>query len=147
MAPLKNPTFQTDVQADSNQTQKSRLRYRPTTLSKNNMRIEPGSTSATASGISATTSTDSADTIELVNQPTVPLFDYEAMKKAARFASTNLSRRQLPVPVETLSQSEKLGRNIAKGARPDCTTEHANLGLLAIPFLIADTLTDTGCKW
>ena len=41
----------------------------------------------------------------------------------------------------------KLGRAIEKAAQPDCRDAYAALGLLALPFLIKDTLTDTGCRW
>ncbi len=30
---------------------------------------------------------------------------------------------------------------------PDCRTAYAGLGLLAIPLLIKDTITDSGCRW
>jgi hypothetical protein len=41
---------------------------------------------------------------------------------------------------------------LAKAARPDCRTEYAGgghvlQGLLALPLLIRDTVTNTGCKW
>ncbi len=48
---------------------------------------------------------------------------------------------------EKLSADEKLGKEIAKAARANCTTAHSALLLMAIPLLIKDTLTDTGCKW
>lgn len=46
-----------------------------------------------------------------------------------------------------LEQETPLSRSISKSARQDCRTAHAGFGLLAIPFLIADTITDRGCKW
>jgi hypothetical protein len=40
-----------------------------------------------------------------------------------------------------------LGRAIGKAAQPDCRVAYAGLGLLGIPFLLFDTVTDTGCRW
>lgn len=40
-----------------------------------------------------------------------------------------------------------LAQGIAKAARPSCKDAHSAGGLLALPMLLADTLTDRGCKW
>lgn len=40
-----------------------------------------------------------------------------------------------------------LSREMEKAARPPCRDAHASKGLLALPFLLADTVTDSGCKW
>jgi hypothetical protein len=42
---------------------------------------------------------------------------------------------------------EGLERTLSRAARGDCRTKHAQMGLLAIPFLVTDTVKDTGCKW
>ena len=49
-----------------------------------------------------------------------------------------------PPPPEPES---KLGRAIQKAGQPDCRDAYAGLGLLAVPFLLKDTMTDTGCRW
>lgn len=36
---------------------------------------------------------------------------------------------------------------IAKAARPDCKSEYAGYGFLAIPLLLRDAVTNSGCKW
>ena len=41
----------------------------------------------------------------------------------------------------------KLGKAIQKAAQPDCRDAYAAMGLLAVPFLLKDTITDTGCRW
>lgn len=46
-----------------------------------------------------------------------------------------------------LERETPLGRSIARSARQDCRTAHAGLGLFAIPMLIADTISDGGCRW
>lgn len=40
-----------------------------------------------------------------------------------------------------------LAKGIAQSARPRCRDAHADMGLLALPFLLADTVRDDGCKW
>ena len=81
------------------------------------------------------------------NPERVALPGVEEMKSfAVRDIQGFKSRRQLE-SVGTLSQTEKFGREVEKGKRQNCQTSHAHLGLLAPPFLIKDTLTDTGCKW
>ena len=42
---------------------------------------------------------------------------------------------------------ELLERRLSRAAREDCRTKHAHMGLLAIPFLVTDTVNDTGCRW
>jgi hypothetical protein len=41
----------------------------------------------------------------------------------------------------------KLGQAITNSARPSCSEAHRGKGLLALPFLLADTIRDSGCKW
>jgi hypothetical protein len=50
----------------------------------------------------------------------------------------------LPVPPETKTK-EALA--IEKAVRPDCREAYAGLGLLAVPALVANAISDTGCKW
>lgn len=45
------------------------------------------------------------------------------------------------------AEPSALSREMAKAARPPCRDAHAAKGLLALPFLLADTVTDSGCKW
>ncbi len=45
------------------------------------------------------------------------------------------------------AEQSDIARGIAKSARPPCKNAHADMGLLALPFLLADTVTDRGCKW
>ena len=50
----------------------------------------------------------------------------------------------LPRPPE---RKPKLAEEIEKAAKPDCRTEYANAGLLAVIPLTRDALRDKGCKW
>ena len=79
----------------------------------------------------------------------LPHIDREGARQRAReIASGEGSRRvinlALPVPPEKKS---KEAQAIDKAGRPDCRTEYADLGLLAVPALLANAITDTGCKW
>ncbi|WP_336235269.1 hypothetical protein [Achromobacter dolens] len=47
----------------------------------------------------------------------------------------------------TRAEPSALAKGIAQSARPPCRDAHAGLGLLALPFLLADTVRDGGCKW
>jgi hypothetical protein len=70
-----------------------------------------------------------------------------------------VDQRWLPSEIGTLQQDsarpnlhartpqEVFERTLSQAARGDCRTKHAHMGLLAIPFLVTDTVSDTGCKW
>lgn len=45
------------------------------------------------------------------------------------------------------TNDDKVERAVSRSARTDCRTRYASMGLLAIPFLLKDTVNDTGCKW
>jgi hypothetical protein len=61
-------------------------------------------------------------------------------RSSARKGILNLD----PPPAEPVS---KLGKAIQKASQPDCRDAYAAMGLLAVPFLLKDTVTDTGCRW
>lgn len=48
---------------------------------------------------------------------------------------------------KTRAEPSALAKGIAQSARLPCRDAHAHLGLLALPFLLADTVRDDGCKW
>jgi len=80
-----------------------------------------------------------------------PTIDYAAAREIARQTArsqhdptqkkTELYAKP-PVEPETA-----LGRRIKQAAHPDCRTRYAGAGLLAIPLLINDAVSDSGCKW
>ena len=79
----------------------------------------------------------------------LPHIDREGARQRAReIASGEGSRRviNLPLPVPPEKKSKE-AQAIDKAARPDCRSEYADLGLLAVPALLANAITDTGCKW
>jgi hypothetical protein len=90
---------------------------------------------------------------EVVTPPSkpgeLPHIDREAARQRAReIASGGGSRGviNLPLPVPPEKKSKE-ARALEKAARPDCRTEYADLGLLAVPALLANAITDSGCKW
>jgi hypothetical protein len=47
-----------------------------------------------------------------------------------------------------LTEQARFGLAFAATLRPDCRHAHADKGpVLSVAFLLADMLTDTGCKW
>lgn len=77
---------------------------------------------------------------------TSPL-DYDALKRSARSIARERHRPASVDSIETLPQHEVFSRQMEKAARQDCERAHSHLGLLAIPLLLRDTVTDKGCKW
>jgi hypothetical protein len=71
--------------------------------------------------------------------------DFELARKIAREAAR--SGKGPPVPSSGPEPDTALGRAIAQAARPDCRVARGEMGFLAIPFLLWDTLRDKGCKW
>jgi hypothetical protein len=81
---------------------------------------------------------------------TAPKLDLEATKSLARDLNRAPTRSPGVVPLGIAPPDDpktKLGRAIEKAAQPDCRDAYAGLGLLAIPLLLKDTVTDTGCRW
>jgi hypothetical protein len=61
---------------------------------------------------------------------------------AARAVTGAAAASQPDVPVES-----ELAKQASKAARPDCRQSQAQRGLLAIPGLVLDTVTQSGCRW
>jgi len=50
--------------------------------------------------------------------------------------------------LERLEEKESpLAREVKKEEPGDCRTAYANLGLLAVPFLLRDSVSESGCRW
>ncbi len=77
-----------------------------------------------------------------------PRFNFDAAKKPDPEIGRSDGRKGIfnlnPPPRDAES---KLGRAIQKATQPDCRDAYAAMGLLAVPFLLKDTITDTGCRW
>jgi hypothetical protein len=79
-----------------------------------------------------------------------PRFDFDRAREVAR----DFNRRSARVTGKAIDfepppgeRVTPLGRAIQKAAQPDCREAYAALGLLAVVPLIADTVTDRGCRW
>lgn len=83
-----------------------------------------------------------------------PTFDPDAARAAARAMAKDLDTPSGNWVGEKLrkekelqeTRDERLGRNIAGSARPDCKTAYAGAGLLA-PLLMLMDKKDSGCKF
>jgi hypothetical protein len=58
-----------------------------------------------------------------------------------------LQKEEPSLNAPELAAEAKLGRAIAAAARPDCRSAYSGAGILAIPLLLVDFVTDTGCSW
>lgn len=94
-----------------------------------------------------------ATTAQIVQTPTQPRFDLELLRQQARESGQG---KQTPIAPQNLGQAlpqpalerdTPLSKSIAKAKRPDCKTAHSRWGLFAIPLLIYDTATESGCQW
>jgi hypothetical protein len=80
-----------------------------------------------------------------------PRIDLEATRRRAREIAAEGSGSPgvlpvVPLPPEKVKKPN-LAEAIAKAAKPDCRTAYSELGLLAIPPLVASTVGDGGCRW
>jgi hypothetical protein len=83
-----------------------------------------------------------------------PKFDPDAAKATARALANDLDTPSSNWAAEKLNQGkglketkeERLGRNVANSARPDCRTAYAGAGLFA-PLLMLMDKKDSGCKF
>ncbi|QGZ40308.1 hypothetical protein IP92_05061 [Pseudoduganella flava] len=83
-----------------------------------------------------------------------PKFDPDAAKATARAIAGNLDTPSSNWAAEKLNQGkglketkeERLGRNVANSARPDCRTAYAGAGLFA-PLMMLMDKKDSGCKF
>lgn len=85
-----------------------------------------------------------------LERATPPHIDIDAAYGIAQQAARSSPNASTSVRIEAASpfkQETQLSRSVSKAARLDCRTAHAGLGLFALPFLIADTFTDRGCRW
>jgi hypothetical protein len=73
-----------------------------------------------------------------------PSFDLEAVYRIAREGSW---MSESEVRNQRFKWRIRYMKNYRASLPPDCRTAYAKMGLLAIPLLIRDTITDSGCKW
>lgn len=81
----------------------------------------------------------------------------ELARESARDTVLDAGRRRRMgtevAPSESISGNtgvdpvEPLRKHAEKNARADCKHAYSGYGLLAVPFLLKDAVTDSGCKW
>lgn len=74
-------------------------------------------------------------------------FRWRAEDAAALGAPRARGQARVDLAPKAPAEPSALAKGIAQSARPPCRQAHAHLGLLAVPFLLADTVRDGGCKW
>jgi len=83
--------------------------------------------------------------------------DMDAARDIARQTERNRSQgrvqgRNIAPPLvlqnpPVVERETPLSRAIARSAHSDCRTAYAGAGLFAIPFLVRDAVTGSGCRW
>lgn len=73
--------------------------------------------------------------------------DYNSITKTVKSISHEMETRTAPAANRNMTRIEKFEKEVEKAKRGDCRTEHASLGILGIPLLIKDAISDKGCKW
>ena len=79
-----------------------------------------------------------------------PSIDLEAAREIARQTVRSQPAAKARTVQNTTDATEPetvLGRKISRAALPDCRTAYAGAGLLAIPLLLKDAVSDGGCTW
>ena len=80
-----------------------------------------------------------------------PRIDLDATRRRAREIASerpgSSAVLNLVPPPPPEAKKFDLGKAIAKAAKPDCRNAYAELGLLAIPPLVASSVGDGGCRW
>jgi len=87
---------------------------------------------------------------EVANAPAVPAINLEALRTAARENERGRERSPIEKHRDELRRDQHRDRAaeaIARTARADCRSAHANLGILALIPIVIDTVRDKGCKW
>jgi hypothetical protein len=79
-----------------------------------------------------------------------PSIDIDAARASARQTARAQSASMTRTAQDATDATEPesvLGRKIGRSVHPDCRTSYAGAGLLAIPLLLKDAVSDGGCKW
>src|SRR6185436_296533 len=83
-------------------------------------------------------------------QPARPRVDMDQIRQRAReianegSGSRGILPLQVPLPPERKS---KLSEQLEKAIKPDCRNAYADMGLLAVPALVAGAVAYVGCRW
>lgn len=76
--------------------------------------------------------------------------DLDAARASARQTARAQSAPMTGMEQETTDSAEAetaLGQKISRAAHPDCRTSYAGAGLLALPLLLKDAVSEGGCRW
>ena len=80
-----------------------------------------------------------------------PRINLDAARQRARevanegAGSRGILPLQIAVPME--ERKSKLAKDLENAIKPDCDKAYGNMGLLAVPALIAGAVADAGCRW
>lgn len=102
----------------------------------------------TANNADSSVVAESSSNVDLSRQP--PNWTSNAGALDQRWLPRNPGASLYGASTPTLrarTNEDKAERAVSRSARANCRTRYADMGLLAIPFLLNDTASDKGCKW
>lgn len=105
------------------------------------------SLSAPVGGLPSSPTSIASEGAKDVTGASSPKFDYSKVAASLKSFEHDFSVSASSGSVLRESSTEKLGREISKAKRGNCETTYSHLGLLAIPLLVRDAMTEKGCKW
>ncbi len=81
-----------------------------------------------------------------------PVITRESIRSAIQAQQRAPLKRQDDLPAALKAEPEsvpqtRLAKEIERSRRKDCRNAYAGAGLLALPILLKDTVTDSGCTW
>lgn len=101
------------------------------------------------SPVDTSSSVDTPSSTPDDNAKSLPRINLDATKQRVRELARESADADHGLPLAGASRhpSVKLADDMAKAAKPDCRNAYAGLGILAVPFLLASAIADTGCRW
>lgn len=109
----------------------------------------PGAGSSTGSPSSGATGSEKLPAFDLPPGKQEGFDPYKARSAVARDVARELNNQRSRVPpsvAPSLSERERLARDVENAIRPDCSETGKQTGLFNIPSIVGGVLLDKGCK-
>lgn len=107
----------------------------------------PRAARSTPAGADLPTPRETTTTPPLSDPPKIDLERARAVACASAQGSAKARDPRFDVAPPEREDEGALAKGVAKALRPDCRNAYSGAGLLAVPLLLRDTVSDHGCKW
>jgi hypothetical protein len=87
------------------------------------------------------------DGVQDNQQDQTSTLDLSGIKQTAKNIAAQHKERIYPDTTKQLTEAEKFEQAVGQSGLVDCKVKHAHLGILAIPLLLKDAVSEGGCKW